>query len=279
MNELIVQKLSATYDHFARDSETHFAEGLGLGNIVRRVFSPFGGGESLSWLDKARARLQDSAAREIEKDARQLAKVLLAELQAMMDELSQSLAERQERSRERVELPETKDQQPLVEALRSRLQRIPVGEGVLDDNVPEEHSQVSRFAFAGSGLTLLGTVIVAVRPLLWLQTVGAAFFVIGLVLLLCGLFWRRLELQREFRRRVDQSRAEFQQRLERELADIVVNLFYSVRQALSEPIFRLELRASQIASPTRDAFTIAQAATELLAGFRRRLLPRISNYN
>ena len=136
---------------------------------------------------------------------------------------------------------------------------------------------MSRFAIAGGGLAFLGIVILALAPKFWIDMAGAAFTAVGVILLVTGLFRRRVEMVREFQEKLDETCREFQSRLEPEVAQVVHAMFFNMREALSESLFRLKLRAAQIDAPAQEGWEIGERAAELLSNFQRGIVPRVSN--
>ena len=278
LKQLVVQKLASTYDTQAKDSERDFAESLGIVKLISRAIPFLRNHEDDEWLEDAQARFQASVRRALDQQARQLSKQVLAELQALIDQLSTRLAQRQDRIREYVAFPETGERLKLVDGLRSRLQRITVSKTAAAPRRVEETPEVSRWTIAGLGLGVLGLGIMISAHVFWFDLAGAAFVVCGLILLVSGLFWRRVAMVRELSETLAASRGEFQQRLDAEVTELFEQLFHRVRQALTESLFRVDLRLSHLESPSQEAFAIGEAASELLSAFERGVVPRISNY-
>jgi hypothetical protein len=279
LKQLIVHKLAATYDAVAKDSETEFAESLGIGKLLRAAIPFWREQEENAWLDEAHHRFQLSVRRALDQQARQLSKQVLAELQTVIDQLSARVAQRQDRIREYVAFPETGERLKLVDGLRARLQRIRIGHGaVMRSEREAEKPEVSRFTVAGAGLGIIGLAILIFAHSFWFDIAGGAFVAIGIVLLVTGLFSRRVAMGRELGEQLGASRKDFEQRLDTEVSELFEQMFYRVRQALTESLFRLDLRTSHLESPSQEAFAIGEAASELLSAFERGVVPRLSNY-
>jgi hypothetical protein len=69
---------------------------------------------------------------------------------------------------------------------------------------------------------------------------------------------------RDFRQKLGDSRQEFHDRLDAEFSEIFDGLFYEVRQALTETLFRLELQASFNAPLLEETFQIGEAASDMV---------------
>ena len=110
LKQLIVDKLAATYDSLARQSEDEFAKGLRVGKLLRRAIPFLRDKNTEAWLKDLKSGFEKSARKEIEAEAAQVSKDLFNEMRAMMEELAQSIARRQERIRADVLLPKAADQ-------------------------------------------------------------------------------------------------------------------------------------------------------------------------
>lgn len=273
LKELIVDKLTATYDRLARESEREFADGLRVRKLVERAL-PFLRDKNLeTWVAGLETGFQESARRQIEIEAPDFSRELFDEVQAAMDELAENISLRQEGLRENAVLPQTANRLEMLQRLRSKLERIRVGDELVSGKAAET-SDVRRFAFAGIGLAVLGALIALVSNVGGLQLLGWLFAGAGAALVVAGLFWRRSGILRDFREKLGDSRKEFHERLDTELNQIFEGLFFEVRQALAETIFRLDLQASQIAPVIDETFRIGETASEMLIGFQHHLLPQ-----
>ena len=180
----------------------------------------------------------------------------------MMDELLEGIAGRQERIRENSLLPQAGHLE-MLQQLKSRLEFIRVDDEVLRGKLAET-TDVRTLALAGSGLAGLGVIIAALSPILWLDITGGIFLGTGILLVAVGLFWRRSSVVRDFRQKLGDSRQEFHDRLDFEFSQMFDGLFYQVRQALTESLFRLDLQASFNAPLLEETFQIGEAASVLV---------------
>jgi GTPase SAR1 family protein len=260
---LIVDKLAATYDSLARQSEDEFAKGLRVGKLIRRAIPFLRDKNTEAWLQDLKADFEKSARKEIEAEAAQVSKDLFNEMRTMMDELTQSLARRQERLRAGVLLPQAGEQLGMLEQLRSKLQGLRVDENILRGKVAET-TDVRKLALAGSLLAALGVMLAALSPILWLDITGGIFLGTGIVLVAVGLLWRRSSVLRDFKQRLGDSQQEFRERMDSEFGDTFDRLFYEVRQALTESLFRLNLQASFNAPLLEETFQIGEAASDMV---------------
>jgi GTPase SAR1 family protein len=260
---LIVDKLAATYDSLARQSEDEFAKGLRVGKLFRRAIPFLRDKNTEAWLADLKADFEKSARKEIEAEAAQVSKDLFNEMRTMMDELTQTLARRQERLRAGVLLPQAGEQLGMLEQLRSKLEGLQIDESILRGKVAET-TDVRKLALAGSLLAALGVVIAALSPILWLDITGGIFLGTGILLVAVGLFWRRSSVLRDFKQRLGDSQQEFRGRLDSEFGDTFDRLFYEVRQSLTESLFRLKLQASFNAPLLEETFQIGEEASDMV---------------
>ena len=272
----IVEKLSATYDSLAKQSEDEFAKGLRLGKLFKRAIPFFRDKDTRTWLQDLKARFERSARKEIENEAAELSKDLFDWMRTMMDELVQGIAGRQERIKENALLPQAASRLAMLEQLRSKFEFIRVDDEVLRGKVAET-KDVRTLALAGSGLVGLGIIIVSLSPILWLDITGGIFLVTGIVLVAVGLLWRRSSVLRDFRQKLGDSRQEFQDRLDSEFSQTFDSLFYEVRQALTESVFRLDLQASFNAPLLEETFQIGEAASDMVMVSERIVVARESD--
>ena len=219
--------------------------------------------DTRTWLQDLRARFERSARKQIQSEAAAVSKDLFGQMRAMMGELERGIAGRQERLRENALLPHAAAHSAMLQQLRSKLDFIRIDEEVLKGKVAET-KDVRTLALAGSGLVGLGIIIAAFSPILWLDITGGIFLATGILLVAVGLLWRRSSVLRDFRQKLGDSRQEFHDRLDSEFSQVFDGLFYEVRQALTETLFRLELQASFNAPLLEETFQIGEAASDMV---------------
>ncbi|MEY2490700.1 MAG: hypothetical protein QOC70_2642, partial [Verrucomicrobiota bacterium] len=259
----IVEKLSTTYDHLAQQSADEFAKGLRLGKLLKRAIPFFRDKDTRTWLQDLKARFERSARKQIQNEAAGVSKDLFDQMRNMMNELAKRIAGRQERLRENALLPHAAAHSAMLEQLRAKLDFIRVDDKVLRGKVAET-KDVRTLALAGSGLAGLGIIIAALSPILWLDITGGIFLGSGILLVAVGLLWRRSSVLRDFRQKLGDSRQEFHDRLDSEFSQVFDGLFYEVRQALTETLFRLQLQASFNAPLLEETFQIGEAASDMV---------------
>jgi hypothetical protein len=89
----IVEKLSATYDSLARQSEDEFAKGLRFGKLFKRAIPFLRDKDTRTWLRDLKARFERSAKKQIQMEAAGVSKTLFDEMRTMMNELTQGITE------------------------------------------------------------------------------------------------------------------------------------------------------------------------------------------
>src|SRR5664279_4577507 len=228
----IVEKLSATYDNLAKESEDEFAKGLRLGKLFKRAIPFLRDKDTRTWLQDLKGRFERSARKQIRNEAAGVSKELFDRMRTMMDELAQGIAGRQERLRENAFLQHASAHSAMLEQLRDKLEFIRVDDEILRGKVSET-KDVRTLALAGSGLAALGVIIAALSPILWLDVTGGVFLAVGLLLVAVGLIWRRSSVLRDFRQKLGDSRQEFHDRLDSEFSQVFDGLFHEVREALT----------------------------------------------
>ena len=263
LKTLIVDKLVATYSTLARHSEDEFAKGLRVGKLVRRAIPFLRDKDTDRWLHDIKGGFERSARREIKAEAAQVSMDLFNEMRTMMEDLTQSIARRQERIRADVTFPKATDQLGTLQKLQAKLDGVRIDENILRGKAAET-TDVRKLAVAGTLLAILGVVVAAFSPVLWMDITGGIFLGTGIFLVAVGLFWRRNTVLKDFKERLGDSQEQFRNRLEREFGDIFDGLFYDVRQALTESLFRLDLQASFNAPLLEETFQIGEAASDMV---------------
>jgi len=260
---LIVDKLAATYGTLARRSEDEFAKGLRVGKLFRRAIPFLRDKDTDVWLGELKSGFERSARREIKAEAAQVSMDLFNEMRTMMEDLTQSIARRQERIRADVTFPKAGDQIGTLRKLQAKLDGMRIDENILRGKAAET-TDVRKLTVAGSLLAVLGVITAALSPILWLDITGGIFLGTGIFLVVVGLFWRRTSVMKDFKQRLGDSQQQFRDRLESEFGEIFDRLFYEVRQALTESLFRLDLQASFNAPLLQETFQIGEAASDMV---------------
>lgn len=259
----MVEKLSTAYDNVALQSKTEFADGLRVSELLRRSIPFFRDKDTASWLQELKGRFERSARKELEAESAYVSLDMIDEMRAMLDGLGESIEQRQERTRGNAILPQAAKHSEILRQLRTKLEGIRIDENLLSATVADT-GDVRKFALAGSGLMGLGIIIVAISPIWWLDMTAGIFLATGFLLIVAGLLWRRSGIVRDFQQKLGDSRRELHSRLDSDFSQIFDGLFYEVRQALSESIFRLDLQSSFDAPLLEETFQIGEIASDMV---------------
>lgn len=270
LKQSVVGQLTATYDRMARDSEDDFADTLRFGEIFRQAI-PFAQEKADRMVPAELTRkFRDAAGGEIAREAPQIAQMLLGEMEELLEELNQQITRRQQNFHENVALPQMESRVEMLGQLKEKLTGLRVGEiGEILHDTWGEAADLRKLAIAGSGLVLLGLAIVFLFTNGWVELLGGLVVAGGIGLIVSRLFWQRVGLMRDMRRRMGTSRKEFQSRIEGHIGQIFDSLFYEVRHALAETIFRLEVQESFIAPLLEETFQVGESASEMLLRAQR----------
>jgi GTPase SAR1 family protein len=273
LKQAIIERLSTTYDNLAKQSEDEFERGLRMGNLMKSAVPFWRDKDTRTWLQDLKARFQDSAQREVRREAASVSKDLFDQVRDLMDELTRSIAHRQARTRENAHLPQADQHVAMLTQLSSKLEGIRVDDDIMRGKVAET-TDVRKLALAGSLLAGLGIVIAALSPILWLDITGVVFLATGIFLVVVGLLWRRSSVLRDFKQRLGDSRQEFHDRLDSEFSQIFDGLFYEIRQALTETLFRLDLQTSFNTPLLEETFQIGESASDMVIVSQRIVVPQ-----
>jgi hypothetical protein len=259
----MVEKLSTAYDNVARQSKEEFAEGLRMRELLRRSIPLLRDKDTTAWLHELKGRFEQSARKELEAESAYVSLDMIDEMRAMMEEIGQNLERRQERIRGNALLPQAAKHSEILRRLRSKLEGVRIDENLLKGTASETRD-IRKLALAGGGLAGLGVIIVAISPIWWLDVTAGIFLATGFLLFLSGLHWRRSGMLRDFQQKLGDSRRELNSRLDSDFSQIFDGLFYEVRQALSESIFRLDMQASVNAPLLEETFSIGEVASDMV---------------
>ena len=144
LNLSMVAKLSTTYENLARQSETEFAEGLRMKQLIRRSIPFLRDKDTTAWLHDLKGRFERTARKELENESAQVSMDIIDEMRTTMDELAQSIERRQERSRGNATLPQAAKHSEILKQLRSKLECIRVDDNLLKGKAVKFFSRVAE---------------------------------------------------------------------------------------------------------------------------------------
>ncbi|MEW6333539.1 MAG: dynamin family protein [Thermodesulfobacteriota bacterium] len=250
LQRFIVEGIAAVYDRLASALEEEFAEGLEVGNVLRRSI-PFVRDKDINaWLKDLRLRFEGRARGEIEAASVQASGDLAGEMQAMMNEMVRSITHRQQEGGQSP-LPHLSERSEILERLKTGLSELRVSDMVGDRAI--EGSDLETLTLAGGGMAALGTVVALATNIMVLDITGGILATAGLGLVTLALLWKRTGIISDFRRRLSQSRSELRDRLNHEIAQMFGRLFLEIEQRLKEPLAGLDRQAVRVASLIAEA--------------------------
>lgn len=260
---LVIDSLSATYSRLTERLEKGFAKGLGLRAILRRTVPFTRNKDTETWLHNLRTQFEESAKKEMEIETPRVSKDLFDEMQNMVDELAHRIAQRQDRSRETVLFSPTADRLEILEHLKSKCRSLPIAEIV--SGRATEVSALGDLTLTGGTLAGLGMLIAAILHVETLAIIGGILAGIGLLLVIFVLIRKkRSAILRDLRQELTGSAKELRLRLDSEISQMLDLLFSQVRQALNEPLGRLDMQANRIAPLIAETFQLGEAASEIV---------------
>jgi len=118
-------------------------------------------------------------------------------------------------------------------------------------------SDLGTLTLAGGGIAAFGAVIALATNIMVFDITGGILATVGIGLVALALLWKRTGIISEFRQKLAKSRAEFRDRLNREIAGIFEKLFLEIDHQLKEPLARLEKQAAHLSSLAEEAERIS----------------------
>jgi ribosome biogenesis GTPase A len=260
LQRLVVESLAATYDRLSSSLEEDFAEGLGIGSVLRRSIPLIRDKEFRTWLKDLQSQFENRAKEEIEAESLRVSKDLSDEMQTMVDELLQSIGHRQ-KDNEESGLSRISGRLEVLERLMVKLKELRVSDIVGDKGI--QGSDLGALTLAGGGIAAFGAIIALATNIMVFDITGGILATVGIGLVALTLLWTRPGIISEFRQKLAKSRAEFRDRLNREVAQIFEKLFLEIDHQLKEPLARLEKQAAHLSSLAEEAERISKEIEKL----------------
>ena len=254
LQRLVVDSLAAVYDRLSCSLEEDFAEGLGIGNVLRRSIPFVRDKDIRTWLKDLQSQFENRAKEEIEAESLRVSKDLSDEMQTMLDELVQSIGHRQ-KDKEENGLSGISGRTEVLERLMAKLKELRVSDIVGDKGI--QGSDLGTLTLAGGGIAAFGAVIALATHIMVFDITGGIIATVGVGLVALALLWKRTGIISEFRQKVSRSRTEFRDRLNFEIAQIFDKLFLEIEHRLKEPLARLEKQGAHLSSLTEEAERIS----------------------
>lgn len=260
LTRLVVNSLCAVYDRLSSRLEADFSEGLGVGTILRRALPLIRDKDVKTWLKDLHVQFERAAGEEIEAESSRVSKDLSDEMQALLLELGEAVAGRQNGQRLQSR-PIASARGDILETLGCQLRDLRVADVVSDKEI--QGSDLGRLTLAGGGLAALGTVIALATHLIAFDITGGILAAVGAGLVAVTLLWKRSSILREFSQRLAHSQDDFRGRLDREITLVFDRIFLEIEHDLRDPLTRIESETARVGALIEEAVDL-NGATEAL---------------
>lgn len=257
LQRLVVDSLAASYERLSRSLEDDFAEGLGAGNVLKRSIPFLRDKDIRTWLRDLQTQFENRAREEIDAESIRVSEDLTNEMQAMLDELVQTVRRRQKEERASA-LSRVSGRTEVLERLQSKLKELRIADIVGDKGI--QGSNLGMLTLAGGGIAALGTVIALATHMMAVDITGGVIATVGIGIVALALLWKRSGILSEFRRKMAKSRDEFRDRLDREITRIFEKLFLEIEEQVKEPLTRLNKQSAHLSVLISEAENILKAA-------------------
>jgi hypothetical protein len=168
----------------------------------------------------------------------------------MFGELTEAIANRQSIAKD-VFSTKDLDRTEILLHLQKQLQDLRIADIVGDKGL--QGSDIGKLSLAGGGIAALGTVIAFATQLVVLDITGGIIALVGAGLIAVTLIWKRSSILRDFSEKINKSREEFRERLDREISRIFENLFMEIEHRLKEPVSCLDEKTNRLANLVKEA--------------------------
>lgn len=253
---LVIDSLCGTYESLIVQLKDDFKNGLSPGTIVKRAIPFVRDMDMSTWVKGLQARFEANASERVEKVAQRVSKDLADEICALLEDLASEIEHRQQLVKGDFAGLRS-ERADLLDRLKGNLEALRLSD-IFGDKVAES-SGVGSLTLTGGGLAALGVVIALATKLVLFDITGGILAVVGASLVAIALLWKRNSIFAEVSRKLDQSRQEFRNRLEREVSEIFDRIFLELDHLLADPIQQLEKRNSRIQPIIQRGNELAQS--------------------
>ena len=188
LQRLVVDSLAVTYDRLSSSLEEDFAEGLGIGSVLRRSIPFIRDKDIRTWLKDLQSQFESRAKEEIEAESLRVSKDLSDEMQTMLDELVQSISHRQ-KDKEESGLSKISGRSEVLERLMAKLKELRVSDIVGDKGI--QGSDLGTLTLAGGGIAAFGAIIALATNIMVFDITGGILATVGVGLVALALLWKR----------------------------------------------------------------------------------------
>lgn len=250
LRRLAADSLCVSYDRLTSKLEQNFAEGLGIGIILRRAVPFIRDKDVNTWLKELQSGFENTSKQEIDAESMRVSKDISDEITLMFGELTEAIAHRQSIAKD-VFSTKDLDRTEILLHLQKQLQDLRIADIVGDKGL--QGSDIGKLSLAGGGIAALGTVIAFATQLVVLDITGGIIALVGAGLIAVTLIWKRSSILRDFSEKINKSREEFRERLDREISRIFEKLFLEIEHRLKEPVSRLDEKTNRLANLVKEA--------------------------
>lgn len=243
LRHFAVRGLCDSYDRLAAGLEGDFAEGISAGNILRRAIPFIRDKDVQTWMKELHAGFEDAVKKEIDADSMRVSKDISDAILSMFGELTRAIDQRQGAGEKGI-AGAYPDREEILLRLKRQLEALRIAD-IADKGV--QSSDVGNLSLAGGGIAALGAVIALATKLVIFDITGGVMAVMGAGLIAVTLLWKRKAMIGDFSRKMEKSRQEFRDRIEKEIAGIFDRLFMEIDQRLKEPLGRLDADNARLA--------------------------------
>ncbi len=236
LRHFAVRGLCDSYDRLASGLERDFTEGISAGNILRRAIPFIRDKDVQTWMKELQAAFEEAVKKEIDADSARVSKDISDAILSMFGELTRAIDQRQG-SGEKGFDSVYPDRDEILLRLKRQLEALRIAD-IADKGI--QGADVGNLSLAGGGIAALGAVIALATKLVIFDITGGIMAVMGAGLIAVTLLWKRKAIIGDFSRKMEKSRQEFRDRIEKEIAGIFDKLFIEIDQRLKEPIGRLD---------------------------------------
>lgn len=254
---MVVERLSSVYERLSRRLETDIVEALDVGHLLRRSL-PFSKDRGFRiWMNDVQKRFEEDLRREIEAESVRVAQEIVEEMRAMFQDIMDAIVRRQ-KSHVTLFDPVHSDRMGVLERLREQMERLNTTDALYAHL--SAGSDIGRLTLAGGGLAVMGAVVLVSTHMIAFDVTGGILASLGTLMMILTMGWKRGAILREIRRKLEQSRAEFRERVDGQIAQMLDRLLLEVEHRLKEPFHQAETSLRRLSSRIEEAAAIEKEA-------------------
>ena len=257
LKRLAVDSMCVSYDRLASGLEEDFAEGLSVGTVLRRAIPVLRDKDVGTWIKELQAGFEVKSKAEIENESLRVSKDISDEMISMFTELTEAIAYRRNDVRAGISVKDT-DRVEILSRLQRQLQELRVADIVSDKGL--QGSDIGKLSLAGGGIAAFGAVIALATKMVIFDVTGGVLALVGAGLIAVTLIWKRTSLLSQVKEKLQKSRDEFRDRLDKEITRIFESLFFEIEHRLGEPLLQLDEKLGQITALIEEAARIKETA-------------------